>query len=283
MKKPLPILGALVFTIFLAACGNGQQPAPEAAPPAESGAVVSEPTTVRIGITAADDRHWQHVRNTLAEENITLEIITFTDWVTPNTALAFGDIDLNAFQTHTFLANFNEENNENLVAIGETTIMPMGIYSVRHTSLDDIGEGFTISIADDPTNGARALLVLQSAGLIEVDPAAGYLAMISDITYNPLNLNFIALVAQQLPIALPDVDFAVINAVIALEANLHPHTDSIFLEPITDDGSPFNNLIAARAERANEPALQAVVRHFQTNEVADIIHDIFDNTQFPVW
>lgn len=268
MKKILGFL-TLVLTSFLVACGT-------------TGNANEDVVTVRLGVTASDITHWEHVRTQLLNDNINLEIIQFTDWVTPNTALAFGDIDLNSFQTHTFLENFNEENNENLSIIGETIIMPMGIYSVNHISLDTVPYGATFSIPNDPTNGARGLLLLQTVGLIEVDDAAGYVPLLSDITHNPLNLNIIELEAQQLPRAIQDVDFAVINAIIALEAGIHPNYDALVLEPL-GVASPFNNVIAARGEDANDPVLLAVVAAFQTEDVAKIIAEVFDNTQFPVW
>ena len=242
-----------------------------------------QPTTVRIGVTSTETHHWDHVRQTLLQENIIVELVEFTDWVTPNTSLVFGDIDLNHFQNHTFLANFNQQNNENLVAIGETTFMPLGIHSLRHTRLDQVTTGFTVAIANDPTNGARGLRLLETAGLIQLDPDADQLVFVSDVIYNPFSLNFVELEAQQLPIALPDVDFAVINAIIAWEAGLNPHQEAVFIEPVTADSTAFNVALVATGERANEPALQAVVRHFQTDEVARIILEIFDGTHVPVW
>jgi len=269
-KKVLGLGLAVAALGVLAACGSGAAGAAE------------ETTTVSIGLTAANITHWELVRDNLAEEGINLELVQFTDWVTPNTALAHGDIDLNAFQTISFLDNFNLENNEDLVPIGNTIIMPMGIFSDRIEDLADLPDGATVSIANDPTNGGRGLLLLQSAGLITVDPAAGWQPAIQDIIDNPHNINIVELEAQQLARSLQDVDIAVINGVLALEAGIHPNTDSIFLEPV-DLESPFVNVIATRSENANNPAFQAVVDAFQTREVAELILEVFDNTQFPVF
>jgi D-methionine transport system substrate-binding protein len=270
IKKALGLGLAVAALGVLAACGSGAAGAEE------------ETTTVSIGLTAANITHWELVRDNLAEEGINLELVQFTDWVTPNTALAHGDIDLNAFQTISFLDNFNLENDEDLVPIGNTIIMPMGIFSDRIEDLADLPDGATVSIANDPTNGGRGLLLLQSAGLITVDPAAGWQPAIQDIIDNPHNINIVELEAQQLARSLQDVDIAVINGVLALEAGIHPNTDSIFLEPV-DLESPFVNVIATRSENANNPAFQAVVDAFQTREVAELILEVFDNTQFPVF
>jgi D-methionine transport system substrate-binding protein len=157
----------------------------------------------------------------------------------------------------------------------------MGVFSDTIKDLADLPDGATVSIANDPTNGGRGLLLLQSAGLITLAEGSGWSPSVDDIVENPHNITVVELEAQQLARSLQDVDIAVINAVLALEAGIHPNFDAIFLEPITE--SPFINVIAARSQDEDNPAFRAVVEAFQTDEVADLIAEIFDNTQFPVW
>lgn len=273
MKKFTKVLGlglvSFAATAALSGCGTA--------------AAEEELTTVSIGLTAANIEHWEFVRDNLVDEGINLEIVQFTDWVTPNTALAHGDIDLNAFQTISFLENFNRENGEDLQPIGNTIIMPMGIFSDRIEDLADLPDGATVSIANDPNNGGRGLLLLQSAGLITLAEGSGWQPTVQDIVENPHNIEVVELEAQQLARSLQDVDVAVINGVLALEAGIHPNTDSLFLEPLPESGSPFINVIAARPQDVDNEDLAKVVAAFQTDEVAELILEIFDNTQFPVW
>ena len=269
MKKLGTLLLGGLAALGLAGCGNGQQVDPDL-------------VTVRIGLVGEQLDQWEHARDTLLDAGINLELVRFTGWVEPNVALAEGELDLNAFQTYSFLDNFNDSNNQNLVPIAETVIMHFGIYSDSVTDLADVPVGGQVSIPDDPTNLGRALLVLQSAGLIEIDPAVGFVPTPNDIVYNPLELTFVEVTAQQLPRTMSDVALALMNASIANDAGLNPHEDALFLEPLTPN-SPFINIIAARLEDADNEVFQTIVEHFQTDEVAAIIDRISAGASFPVW
>lgn len=269
MKKLGTLLLSGLAVLGLAACGQ---------------AASSDDTVVRLGVMDQDQRHWEHVVETLAEEGITLELVRFTDWVLPNVALAEGELDLNSFQTYSFKENFNEANNQNLVPIAETQIMHFGIYSSAISNLSELEVGASVSLPNDPTNGGRALLILQHAGLVEIDPAAGFMPSIEDITSNPYELTFTEVQAQMLPSTLPDVTLVLMNASIANDAGLNPHEDALFLEPLPlGEHSPFINVIAARPEDADRDVFQTVVAHFQTDEVAAIITEITSGASFPVW
>ena len=267
MKKIGRVLTLAAAALGLAACGGASDPDTE---------------TVRVGVVGEQLEHWEHVQSTLADVGIDLEIVRMTDWVTPNVALVERELDINAFQTIAFLEIFNAENGAELVSIGNTVIMPFGIYSNEINSLADIPQGAQVTIPDDPNNGGRALLLFQHAGLITLDPAAGITPTPSDITDNPLDLEFVEVVAQQLPRTLPDVTLSAINASIAVDAGLVPQEDALFLEPLADN-SPFINVIATRPENANSATLRTVVEHFQTDEVAAIIERITLGNQFPMW
>jgi len=269
MKKLGTLLLSGLAVLGLAACGQ---------------AASTDDNHVRMAVMDADQSAWEHAVSTLAEEGITLELVRFTDWVAPNVALAEGEVDLNAFQTYSFKDNFNEANNQNLVPIAETVIMHFGIYSNDISSLDDLYVGASVSLPNDPTNGGRALLILQHAGLIEIDPAAGFMPTINDITSNPFELEFNEVQAQMLPSTLPDVTLVLMNASIANDAGLNPHEDSLFLEPLPlGEHSPFINVIAARPEDADREIFQTIIAHFQTDEVAEIIREVTNAASFPVW
>lgn len=199
----------------------------------------------------------EHVKPLLEAEGIDLEIIEFTDYVQPNLALDAGELDANYFQHIPYLEQFSRDHRLDLTYIAAVHIEPMGLYSERLESLDELPSGSLIGIPNDPTNGGRALLLLQSAGLIRLDPAAGITATPLDVVENPRRLRFQELEAAQLPRALPDLAAAVINTNYALEAGLNPIEDALVIEGAD---SPYVNVLAVRSEQAQDPALQALAR-----------------------
>ena len=194
--------------------------------------------TVKIGImtgTKEDDSIWQTVSKTAKDKyGITLKFTHFTDYTQPNTALKNGDIDLNAFQHYAFLKAWNKAKNGDLVAIGDTVISPISVYSKSLKTLSDIKEGGTIAVPNDASNESRALYVLKSAGLIKLDVSGQTLATVKDITSNPKNLVIKELDASQTARALDSVDAAVINNNYAVTAGLKK-ADAIFTEPVNKD------------------------------------------------
>src|SRR5699024_4705063 len=161
------------------------------------GAGAEENETVKIGVVGEDNEVWDFVIDKLKDEGISAELVKFTDYTQPNNALAEGEIELNSFQHKLFLELFNEDNDTDLVPIADTNIAPLGIYSDKITSVNEIEEKDTIAIPNDVTNGGRALLLLQTAGLIEVDSDAGVTPTVNDITNNSLNLEIKELDASQ--------------------------------------------------------------------------------------
>lgn len=263
---------AFVALIWLAGCSQGN---------AETDA--SKQTTVKLGIIGEDTDVWDDVKARLAKEDIELEYVKFTDYNQPNAALADGSIDLNAFQHQFFLDNYNTEHGTDLVSIGNTVNAPLGIYSNTIQSIDYIEDGAKVAIPNDVTNGGRALLLLQTAGLIKVDPAKGQTPTTSDITENTKNLDISELDASQTARALNDVDLSVINSGVAVDAGLNPTSDAIFLEPVDDSARPYVNIIVARKEDENNETYQKIVDTYQTAETAKVIEETSKGSSVPAW
>lgn len=243
--------------------------------------------TVNIGVVGDTGAQvWEYVADkALEQEGITIEVTLLTDYNQPNEALANGSLDLNSFQHVAFLNEWNESNDEDLTNIGFTLVTPMGLYSDKITAVDELEEGARIAIPNDPTNGGRALLALEIAGVIEVDDAAGVLPTIDDITDNPLNIEVIELDAAQIPQSLPDVDAAIINTGHAEDAGLSVKEDAIFVDTDSPEelSDTYRNIIASRKEDAESPLLAKVVELYQTPDVAEVIIESSNGGSIPAW
>lgn len=204
----------------------------------------------------------------LAEQGVTLEVIEFTDYVLPNLALADGEIDANFFQHLPYLEKFNSDHRLNLVSLAGVHIEPLGIFSNSVSSIGEIGNGATIAIPNDATNGGRALLLLEAAGLITLNPDAGNEPSVFDIASNPKNIRVFELEAAQLPRSLDDTTASVINGNYALEAGFVPAVDAIFLEGAE---SPYVNIVAVRPETVGSPKLLKFTEVLQSEAVRDFI------------
>src|SRR5699024_6504524 len=266
-KKWILSVGLIFVGAVLVACGAGAE----------------ENETVRIGVVGEDNEVWDFVIDKLEDEGISAELVKFTDYAQPNTALAEGEIELNSFQHKLFLESFNEDNGTDLVPIADTYIAPLGIYSDKITSVDEIEENDTIAIPNDVTNGGRALLLLQTAGLITVDPDAGTTPTVNDVTDNPLNLEIEELDASQTVRALQDVKASVINSGMAVDYGFVPTEDSVFLEPVNDDSDPYVNIIVARAEDADNEIYQKIIDAFQAEDTIEVIKETSKGSSIPVW
>lgn len=241
---------------------------------------------VTIGVVGdSSERTWNHVAEVaLEQEGIVVETVLFTDYNQPNVSLADGSIDINSFQHVAYLTNWNEENGEDLVHIGFTSVNRLSLFSDKHASIEDLPDGARIAIPNDPTNGGRALLALEIAGLIEVDDEAGILPEVSDITSNPKNLEIVELDASQTALSLPDVDAAFINVGYANDAGLDQDT-AIFSD--TDEPDQFNdayrNVLAVRAEDEENPLYLKIVELYQTDEIAEILIDQSNGGSVAAW
>ena len=210
----------------------------------------------------------------LAAQGITLEVKEFTDYVTPNDAVEYGEIDANYFQHIPYLESFNTEHGYHLVNAGGIHVEPIALYSKKYSSLSDIPNGAVIAIPNDPTNEGRALLLLQSAGLIKLKENAGLEAIPLDIVENPKNLKFSEIEAATLPRILSDVDAAVINGNYAIPAGLVATRDGLYVEGAD---SPYVNVIAVKAGNENNPAVKALVEALKSDEVKAYVAEHYKN------
>lgn len=243
----------------LAGCGGGEKKAE--AP--------KEKTEITVGVTPGySESIMEFVVGEAAKQGLTVKLVPFADYVTPDQALASGEIDLNSFQHGPFMDAFNEKNGTDLVSIGNTYLAPLRIYSGKVHAVAEIKEGDSIAIPNDPSNGGRALLLLQKEGLIKLKDGVDVTkATPQDIVENKLNLNLIELEAAQLPRSLSDTACSVINAGYAKSAGLN-FKDSIATE---DDTSPYVNIIAARKADKDNPTYQKLVKIFQSEPVKNYI------------
>lgn len=277
MKKLGGYIVALVAVLVLVVgCGSGSK---ESTKESSSG----KNTTVKLGVVGSDTDVWDDVQKRLKDEGIDLEYVKFTDYSQPNVALDNGDIDLNSFQHQIFLDNFNKEHGTDLVSIGNTVNAPLGIYSEKIKDVKELKDGDTISIPNDVTNGGRALLLLQTAGLIKVDPAKKQSPTVSDITENKLNLKIEELDAAQTPRSLQDVTAAIINSGVAVDAGYSPTKDAIFLEPVDETSKPYVNIIVARKEDENNETYAKIVEAYQTEETKKVIEETSKGASIPAW
>ena len=263
------LIGILSIT-FLTACGVGDK---------ESEVKNEE---VSLGVVGDDTRVWDDVKDRLKDKGVDLNIVKFSDYNQPNQALAEGEIDLNAFQHQAFLENFNKESNEKLTSIGNTVIAPLGAYSEKIDNLDDLPENGTIAIPNDVTNGGRALILLESAGLIEVDDEAGITPTVNDITEYHKKFNIKEVDASTTARSLSDVDASVINSGYAVEAGLKPD-DAIFQEPVDENSKPYVNIIVARPDETDNDLFKKVVDEYQTEETEKLIKEYSDDADVAAW
>lgn len=271
MKK-LFISGLLTASALLvAACGNQQ-----------------EQTEVSIGVVGDQATQiWESVADRLAEEGeIKLEVVTFTDYVQPNRSLEDGETDLNAFQHVAFLLDHVKQNDSSIVPIGYTFISPMGLYAAE--GIDDVAQipdGATIALPNDPTNGGRAYLLLEAAGLIEVDDTAGYTPNSGDVTANPHNFKFEELDAAQVPRALGDAEAVISNTNYAVDAGWTPREDAIYIDTDHMDkvNEVYKNVIATQKDNADSEVYAKIVEEYQQSETAELLAEISNNADTPVW
>lgn len=283
MKKLFAVLSAVtILASVLAGCGATSASAQSSAASASTDYSVENPVTVKIGLTGTfNEDIWAPAAEELAAEGINLEFVQFSNFSLPNQALANGEIDLNAFQHHAFLGNEVESYGYDITPIGDTYIVAMNIYSDKINDLSELKDGDKIAVPNDATNEGRALKLLESAGVLTIDPAAGVSPEISDITAYTVQVEFVEMDANLVFSALPDVAAAVINGNYALDSRLHAD-EAIFKETEYADNSYFG-LIAARTEDAQSPVYQRIVEAYQSQQTIDIFNDEFAGFFVPAW
>ena len=277
MKKVFALIAALAFSaLALAGCGS-QQSASSSASSAASGA-----KTLKVGATAVPHAEILEAAKPLLEkEGITLEIVEFNDYVQPNLALNDKELDANFFQHEPYLKNFMDEHKEvKLKNAAGIHIEPMGVYSKKIKKLDELKDGATIAIPNDPTNGGRSLLLLEKAGIIKLKEGVGEKATVGDIAENKKNIKFQEVEAAQVPRTLDDVDAAVINSNFAMQVNLDPTKDAMFIE---DSTSPYVNIIAVREGDENRPEIQALIKVLHSDEIKQFITEKYKGAVVPAF
>lgn len=286
MKKFTKIALALALVLGFSACGANKE-----AKPADSKEEVKteetskkEDGTIKIGVVGEYNDVLNEVIKRYEEgTGKKAELVIFSDYSQPNEALLAGDIDLNAYQHYKFLNEFNESKGSDLVSIGDTMLAPMALYSNKLKSIDELEDGAKIAIPNDPTNGARALFLLQEAGLIKVEGEAGDLIGLDKVTDNPKNLELIEMDASQTTRSLDDCDLAAVNDTFALDAGLDKET-AIFKEnPKTESVKQYINLIAARKEDENNEEYKEFVKYYQTEETKKDMEEITEGAWIPAW
>ena len=298
MKKKL-LATVLTAALALGAItGCGSQKTEETAATDSSAATTTSETTastqeaeaakdgetrvVKLGLTGVIyEDIWNPIKEKLAGEGIDLQYVQFSDFSLPNAALDAGEIDINAFQHHAYFNNDTEKNGYDLTAIGDTFIIAMNIYSDQIQSIDELKDGDTVAIPDDASNGGRALKVLESAGIIEIDPDAGANPTVSDIINYKVQVDITELGASTIPSVIPDFTIAVVNGNYALDYGIDPST-AIFKESEYDDDSYFC-LIAVKSGNADDPVYQEIVKLFQSEETKQIFEDKFGGYFVPAW
>ena len=274
LKKGAITLAAIAsISLLLTGCGDKAQ---------------SDVKIVKVGVVGEYNAQWETVNANLAADKIKVELVKYSDYATPNRALSDKEIDLNAFQHKAFLANDIKRNGYKVVSIGETILAPLRIFNnkTKIQKISDIKDGDKIAIPSDLTNGGRALKLLEAAGLIELDPAKGYVPNKTDITKYNVKIEILEAESGVLANLLPDVVAAVINGGNAFTAKLDPYKDSIFSENISADNpylGKLANIIVSREADAKNPVYLKVVKAYQTQNVAQTLKEAYKGAFIPVW
>ena len=269
-------LSAATLALSLTACGGSSSAASDNAQASDSNS--GDAVTVKLGVVGSIyEDLWTPAKEKLADEGIDLEFVQFSDYVTPNNALANGEIDLNAFQHRIYLQSEIDNYGYAIQNIGNTFIIPLNLYSQKVSSVDELKDGDVVAIPDDLTNGGRALKVLEAAGLIELDPNAAFNPTVDDITSYKVNITIEELKANTIPSVLPDVAAAVVNGNYALDFGLK--TDEAIYKDSVLDVEDYWNLIAARTADVEDPDTAAiyekVVEAFQSSATEDVFNNTF--------
>lgn len=236
---------------------------------------------VKVGISGSDTAVWDFIAEKAEKEDIEIEIVRFSDYVQPNLALAEGSIDINAFQTVAYFDVFIDEHDLDLVPIATTMLAPMALYSEKHTEIEDLPDGATIALDSEASNQGRGLALLEEAGLITLEDDYDGIGDLNKIVDNPKDLKFEQLAAAQTPRVLADVDAAIINNGIAVDAGFSPVDDSIYREDET--AIPYVNIIAAKEEDKDNEVYQKIVEIYQTDEVEEVIIEDSGGSRIPTF
>ena len=276
MKKYAKIIAVVLAALFLfvvVGCGGTAK--------TEKPADKSVKSSVKVGVTAGPHAEvMEKVRAEAEKQGLKVEIVEFNDYIQPNAALAHKELDINVYQHKPFLDRTMADRQYKFEAIGKSIILPMGIYSKKVKNIADLKPKASIAIPNDPTNGGRALLLLEKAGVIKLKPGAGVHASVLDIAENPKNFKIIEIEAAQTPRSLEDMDLVAVNTNYALPAGLIPAKDALLVE---DGNSPYANLIVVRAEDKDNPTYQKFAKIYQSEPIKQFVIDHFKGAILPSW
>lgn len=268
MKKWLfPLL--LIFTIIITGCSNQTSVQPK-----------KGVKTIKVGIRNSELRTWEFIKEKAAKEGLIIKLVNFSSAYDPNQALVEGDIDVNAFQHVAYLDAFNQKNGTDIVPIGTTIIAPLGLYSVKYKSINDIPQGAQIAVPNDPPNWGRALLLLQEAGLIQVTDDFDGNGGQDKIRENPKKLKIIPVEAANTPRVMQDTAGSIINNGIAVEAGLSLK-DALIHESKT--AKPYINVIATNKKDRNRSEFKKLVSIYQSEETANFIKKTYKGNYIPTF
>ena len=299
-KKLLSGLLAAAFTLSLAACGAPASESTAASSESGSTAATQEAAAdaasftgdgfdssvdyealkgTTITVAASPVPHAEILKvagEILAQADITLKVVEFTDYIQPNKATENGEVDANYFQHGPYLENFNEENGTHLVSVASIHYEPLGLYPGKTKSLDELADGAQIGVPNDTTNEARALQLLAAQGLITLKEGAGLTATKNDIAENPKNLEIVEMEAAQLPRQLASLDMAVINGNYATEAGFSSAADALAAEDADSEAAQtYANVLVVKEGNEETPATKALIAALQSQKVKDYITETY--------
>ena len=281
MKKTIAAIlaGALCLTA-LTACGGSKT---DSAAADSSSAAAGDDKTITVGATPTPHAEILNAaKDALKAEGYTLNVVEFTDYVQPNTALVDGDLDANYFQHIPYLDQFNEEKGTHLVNAGGIHYEPFGIYPGTKDSLDDLKDGDSIAVPNDTTNEARALLLLQDNGIITLKDGAGLNATVKDIAENPHNVEIVELEAAQVARVTGETAYVVLNGNYALEAGFSVGKDALAYEKSDSEAAKtYVNVIAVKEGNENSDKIKALVDVLKSDEIKDFINEKYDGAVIP--
>jgi D-methionine transport system substrate-binding protein len=263
MRNTFAAVAAGLLTLMLAAAAGAEE-------------------RLKVGVSGGDgELIWAKVKEVAKRKGLVVDVVVFNDYLLPNAALDGGDLDANAFQHRPFLESQIKSRGYHIVAIADTIVEPIGLYSLKVKNVAGLTDGASIGIPNDPSNGGRGLLLLQQQGLIRLRDGVGILPSVRDIVANPKKLKIRELDAAQLPRSLPDLDAAVINTNYALQARLNPQKDAIAIESRTNN--PYGNVIAVRAGDKDKPVFKTLIAAYQSDEIRRFILNQFGGAILPVF
>lgn len=294
MKKFLSLVTTVLAIGALTACSSGDKDSSTtvqetetqtADTSTETADTATELTKVVVGASTTPHAEiLAAAKDILAEKGYELEVVEYSDYVQPNLALDAGDLDANYFQHQPYLDQFNEENKTDIVSVAAIHYEPFGIYAGKTTSLDSLADGAKVAVPNDASNEARALLLLEAQGLITLKEGVGLNATKTDIAENPKNLDIVEIEAAQLARSLPDVDIAVINGNVALQAGLNVAKDALATEDKESVAAQtYANILAVKAGNEENEGVKALVEALQSDVVKQFIEEKYEGSVVPTF